>query len=256
MQIHDKEELFRKVFHFLSTLVLVMVCNGCFTSIANNICYRCHDDIQILERRGELSTDGESLSIHLKMRKDYCRDPFGIWKGSIEEEETHVYPLTNPEPHAERMRFSFFATNSNRCIIMRSFEVKDGKELAYNYVENADYNKLILPVLNEYVTGYEKVEKIFVHRDELPFLSRPYIIHGWSLLNDCEKLVIPYKLEDNVYHVYLPRKDIITPLKIPNKPNVSTYILGFILVPPAVLLDALTSPLQFIIVAPLMRVGK
>ena len=51
----------RKAFCFLVMLVLLMVCNGCFTEAAQRICYRCHDDIQIIERRGEVSNDGKRL---------------------------------------------------------------------------------------------------------------------------------------------------------------------------------------------------
>ena len=229
--------------------VLLMVCNGCFTSIANNICYRCHDDIQIIERRGELSNDGKSFSIHLKMRRDYCRDPFRIWKGSVEEEKTYVYPLASPGPNADRMRFSIYSDNWR--VRMVSFEVKDGKEVEDNFhVKNVDYNKLILPVYDRHVyDGYEKELVIGIDPNDLPFLSRPYIIRGWGI-NFSYKLVIPYKQEDNVYHVYLPRTDFITPLQIMNKPNTSTYILGFILTPPAICLDILTGPLQFILAAP------
>ena len=110
MQMYEKKGLVakaREMFQLLSMLVLLMVCNGCFTYTAESICLRCHDDIQIIERRGDLSNDQKSLSIHLKKRRDYCRDPFGIWKGSIVEEETHVYSLTRPESLADIQQFSF-----------------------------------------------------------------------------------------------------------------------------------------------------
>ena len=270
MQIHGKEEIFRKVrktFCFLAMFVLLMVCNGCFTSIANNICYRCHDDIQILERRGELSNDGESLSIHLKMRKDYCRDPFGIWKGSIEEEENHVYPLTSPESHVGLKQFSIVLDNNAQRISLQSFEVKDEKDAEYRDIFESDYNRLILPVLKQVMPVFERDGamddcSIRVHPDDFSFISRPFVyeyrrltdygmiqpivFRYWRYSPPNYRLVIPYKQEGNVCYVYLPKKSLITPSKVPNKPNTSTYILEFFFIPPAVILDVLTFPIQFI----------
>ena len=267
MQIHDKEELFRKVFHFLSTLVLLMVCNGCFTYYAESICLRCHDDIQIIERHGELSNDQKSLSIHLKRRRDYCRDPFGIWKGSIEEEETHVYPLTSPESHTGLKQFSVILDNNAERISCQHFEVKDEKEAECKDIFESDYNRLILPVLKQVMPVFEIDGamddcSMRIHPDDLPFISRPFVyeyrrltdygmIHPivfryWRDSPHYYRLVIPYKQESNVRYVYLPGKSLITPSKVPNKPNTSTYILEVLFIPPAVILDVLTFPIQFI----------
>ena len=248
-------------------LVLLMVCNGCFTSIANNICYRCHDDIQIIERHGELSNDQKSLSIHLKKRRDYCRDPFGIWKGSIEEEETHVYPLTSPESHTGLKQFSVILDNNAERISCQHFEVKDEKDAERMDVLGADYNRLILPVLKQVMPVFEIDGamddcSMRIHPDDLPFISRPFVyeyrrltdygmIHPivfryWRDSPHYYRLVIPYKQESNVRYVYLPGKSLITPSKVPNKPNTSTYILEVLFIPPAVILDVLTFPIQFI----------
>ena len=254
MQVHDKEERFRKVrtaFHFLAMLVLLMVCNGCFTSIANNICYRCHDDIQIIERHGELSNDQKSLSIHLKKRRDYCRDPFGIWKGSIEEEETHVYPLTRPESVANHKQFSVVLDTNAERISFQHLEVTDEKDAEHRDFFEADYNRLIFPVFNQVKPVFERVVAkddctICIHPDDLPFISRPFGSNYWYYSPPKYRLVIPYKLEGNVCYVYLPKKGLITPSKVRNKPNTSAYILEIFLKTPAVLLDVVTFPIQFI----------
>lgn len=254
--------------------VLLMVCNGCFTYVAESICYRCHDDIQIIERRGELSNDGKSLSIHLKKRKDYCRDPFGIWKGSVEEEETYEYPLTSPEPKAERMQFSIVLDNNcTQRVSMQHLEVKDEKETDGKDVIEADYNRLILPVFEQVKPMVEMEGKkddctICIHPDDLQFLSHPFVYKYWGnypyyesdipynhfsygirFRHPYSRLVIPYKQENGTCYIYLPRKGVIDPSKMPNKPNISTRILQVLLIPPAVLLDALTFPLQAIYVA-------
>jgi hypothetical protein len=244
----------RKAFCFLVMLVLLMVCNGCFTEAAQRICYRCHDDIQIIERRGEVSNDGKSLSIHLKKRKDYCRDPFGIWKGSVEEEETYAYPLTSPEPKAERMQFSIVLdSNCTQRVSMQHLEVKDERETDDKDVIEADYNRLILPVFEQIKTIVEIEGKkddciIRIHPDDLPYLSHPFVYKYWGYYPYYYRLVIPYKKEDDVCHVYLPKKGLIVPSKMPNKPNISTHILGTFFKPLAVLLDVLTFPLQAIYV--------
>ena len=254
MQVHDKEERFRKVrkaFHFLSMLVLLMMGNGCFTSIANNICYRCHDEIQIIERRGELSNDGESLSIHLKKRRDYCRDPFGIWTGSIVEEKTHVYSLTRPESLADMKQFSVVLDNHAERISFQHLEVMDEKDAECRDVFDADYNRLIFPVFNQVKLVFERVVAndectIRIHPDDLTFISRPFVYNYWYSSPPNYRLVIPYKQVGNVCYVYLPRKGLITPSKVPDKPNTSTYILEILFIPPAVILDVLTFPIQFI----------
>ena len=241
----------RSVFHFLSMLVLLMVCNGCFTYNAESICLRCHDDIQIIERHGELLSDQKSLSIHLKKRRDYCRDPFGIWKGSIVEEENHVYPLTSPESHAGLKQFSVILDNHAERISFQHFEVKDEKDAECGDVFEADYNRLIFPVFNQVKLVFERVVAndectIRIHPDDLPFISRPFVYNYWYSSPPNYRLVIPYKQVGNVCYVYLPRKGLITPSKVRNKPNTSAYILEIFLKTPAVLLDVLTFPIQFI----------
>ncbi len=270
MQVHEIKVFCRnagKILRFLAMLVLLMACNGCFTYVAESICYRCHDDIQIIERHGELSNDQKSLSIHLKKRRDYCRDPFGIWKGSIEEEETHVYPLTSPESHTGLKQFSVILDNNAERISCQHFEVKDEKDAERMDVLGADYNRLILPVLKQVMPVFEIDGamddcSMRIHPDDLPFISRPFVyeyrrltdygmIHPivfryWRDSPHYYRLVIPYKQESNVRYVYLPGKSLITPSKVPNKPNTSTYILEVLFIPPAVILDVLTFPIQFI----------
>ena len=239
------------VIHLLSMLVLLMVCNGCFTYYAESICLRCHDDIQIIERHGELSNDQKSLSIHLKKRRDYCRDPFGIWKGSIVEEKTHVYSLTRPESLADMKQFSVVLDNHAERISFQHLEVMDEKDAECRDVFDADYNRLIFPVFNQVKLVFERVVAndectIRIHPDDLPFISRPFVYNHWYSSPPNYRLVIPYKLEGNVCYVYLPRKGLVTPSNVPNKPNTSAYILEVFLIPPAVILDVLTFPVQFI----------
>ena len=241
------------VIQLLSMLVLLMVCNGCFTYTAESICQRCHDDIQIIERHGELSNDQKSLSIHLKKRRDYCRDPFGIWKGSIVEEENHVYPLTSPESLADIQRFSFILDNNAERISFQHFEVKDEKDAECGDVFEADYNRLIFPVVKQVKPVFEGVVAkdectICIHPDDLPFIFRPFVYNYWYSSPPNYRLVIPYKQVGNVCYVYLPRKGLVTPPNVRNKPNTSAYILEVLFIPPAVILDVLTFPIQFIYV--------
>ena len=255
MQVHEIQIFCRnarKAFCFLAMFVLLMVCNGCFTYVAESICYRCHDDIQIIERRGEVSNDGKRLSIYLKKRTDYCRDPFGIWKGSIEEEGTYEYPLTSPEPHAVLKQFPVVLDDN--CTLrasMQPLEVKNGKEAEAKEVNDADYNPLILPLLQQVEPVFEihgqKNDTIRIHPDDLPFLSRPFVYKYWGYYS-CYKLVIPYKQENGIYYMYLPKKGLISPSKMPKKPNIGTQILKTLLIPPAMLLDVLTFPVQAIYV--------
>ncbi|MBR5839691.1 MAG: hypothetical protein IKZ84_14210, partial [Victivallales bacterium] len=166
-------------------------------------------------------------------------------------EKTHVYSLTNPESLADIQRFSFILDNNAERISFQHLEVTDEKEAEHRDVFDADYNRLIFPVFNQVKLVFERVVAndectIRIHPDDLPFISRPFVYNYWYSSPPNYRLVIPYKQESNVRYVYLPRKSLITPSKVPDKPNMSTYILEILFIPPAVILDVLTFPIQFI----------
>ena len=119
-----------KLFFFPSLLILLLLCNGCFTYGTTRFCGRMHNEIQILERRGELSNDGQHLIVHMKKQTNYCRDPFKIWRGSFVEESTHVYSLTTPEPDALRKEFLIILDEHRMIqrIQLQNYEIKNGEE--------------------------------------------------------------------------------------------------------------------------------
>ena len=265
MQIHGKEEIFRKVrktFCFLAMFVLLMVCNGCFTYSAIGFCDQCGNDIRIIERQGKLSEDGKSLSVYLKKRTDYCRDPFGIWKGSKIEESTHVYPLTKPEPNSIQKEFlvMFYDQTSER-VRLHGFETKYEHETIGKTQGVVDYDRLVLPVFHIYpmtprAGSNDNYSTIRIRPDDFHYLSHPFV---WLSLNVYKHntLVIPYKLEDNICYAYLPKENLIGTKKIIGKPNLSRYMWKVVFIPPSVVLDIVTSPVQAVLIPiAMMGMGK
>ena len=140
-----------KPFVFLVMLVLLMVCNGCFTHGAILFCDQCGDNIRIIERRGEVSEGGESLTVYLKKQTDYCRDPFGLWNGSKIEESSHVYSLTKPEPNSIQKEFlvMLYDKTSER-VRLHGFETKYEHKTIGKTQGVVDYDRLVLPAFHIY----------------------------------------------------------------------------------------------------------
>ena len=67
MRTHEIEV--KIVFFFPFILILLLFCNGCFTWETTKFCGRMHNEIHILERHGELSNDGQHLTVHIKNKR-------------------------------------------------------------------------------------------------------------------------------------------------------------------------------------------
>lgn len=265
MQVHEIQLFYRndrKAFCFLVMFVLLMACNGCFTHSAILFCDKCSDDIRIIERQGKLSEDGKSLSVYLKKRTDYCRDPFGIWKGSKIEESTHVYPLTKPEPNSIQKEFlvMFYDQTSER-VRLHGFETKYEHETIGKTQGVVDYDRLVLPAFHIYpmtprAGSNDNYSTIRIRPDDFHYLSHPFV---WLSLNVYKHntLVIPYKLEDNICYAYLPKENLIGMKKLIGKPNLSRYMWKVVFIPPSVVLDIVTSPVQAVLIPiAMMGMGK
>ena len=127
--------VFQLAIRLLIMLGMLLACSGCFQALTEDITDRCYDDIRIVERRGRISEDGKSLSIYQKKRTDYHRDPFGLWKGSFEEETSHTYPLDTPEPGAVLQDFDFTSREgySWRHVHRLPLEIKNAETTELDY---------------------------------------------------------------------------------------------------------------------------
>ena len=240
--------VFQLAIRLLIMLGMLLACSGCFQALTEDITDRCYDDIRIVERRGRISEDGKSLSIYQKKRTDYHRDPFGLWKGSFEEETSHTYPLDTPEPGAVLQDFDFTPREGYtlRHVYRLPLEIKntespdeaeDGRGvtflpavLVYNKKRPGLHDSHPIPIFDLYP-------------DDIHLLSGPFV---WLALQpyDDNVLVIPYKMEGNICHAYLAKEALVGQPEMLHKPNLTSKILTVILIPPAFVLDVVTSPIQ------------
>ena len=242
----------RKLFFFSSLLILLLLCNGCFTYETTRFCGRMHNEIQILERRGELSNDGQYLIVHMKKQTNYCRDPFKKWRGSFVEESTHVYSLTTPEPDALRKEFLIILDEHRMIqrVQLQNYEIKNGEESTIEQNDEVNLGRLILPAFYIYPRNREGTSDIYstlsIHPDDIHFLSHPFVWKRFGLEKN-NTLVIPYKQEDNIIYAYCPKEDLIGPKKHRMQETLGAWALWAVLMPPAVVLDVVTFPVQGVI---------
>lgn len=231
----------------IAILALSLCCCGCFSHRAELYCYDFREHSHILEKRGELAPDGKNFTVHLKKRIDYRRISFGKFDGSVEQSVSHEYSLTRPEPDAKRLVLKLEPSPVNRCRIIKMNT--SGHLLA----KEANYNLLHLPEIycsysmmsylrNPKIKESSEQFLIHIHPDDIPLLTKPILLpggHTW--------LAIPYKMDGNLCHFYIPKEDLVTEFG-ENVPNGSQTVMRIILMPPAIVLDILTSPVQICII--------
>lgn len=219
-------------------LLILLFCCGCFTMRVDDFCERCYEDTYILERRCEWSQDGESFTVHCRKRIDFCRDPFKINTGSEEIAMSHTYSLTTPEPNAKFYRLKFVPDiNGRRIGVSGAFvDIKDG--WTHSYGKEVDYDRLALPIILPGPLDSSQVT-IHVHPDDLQLFQKPFLVHSI--------LAIPYKMEGNLCHFYVPNENLVSERNGWHRPNAPQKTLKLLLKPPAAILDIITSPVQFCI---------
>ncbi len=234
----------------LAILLLSLCCCGCFSDRAELYCEKYKDRTNILEKRGELAPDGKNFTVHLRKRMDYRRISFGEFDGSVEQSVSHEYSLTRPEPDAKRLVLKLDPSAENRC---RMFQVNKS---GWHFVKEVDYSLLDLPFIEcnsysmELYENYPKIKEsseqllIRIHPDDIPLLMKPFL---FKLGFYHRSLAIPYKMDGNLCHFYIPKEDLATEYD-KSTPNGSQTVMRIILMPPAIVLDILTSPVQICII--------
>ena len=243
----------KQIIRALLMLGMLLACSGCFQQMAENITDQCYDDVRIVERRGRISENGKNLTIYQKKRTDYRRDPLGLWKGSFEEETTHTYPLDAPPKGAVLQDFDFTYREGYepwRVVHRLLLDVKNSE--SSDAAEDGQVVTFLpaIPMYNGKKPGTPDRHPIPIFDiapDDIQLLSSgPFV---WNALQryDDNALVIPYKMEGNICHAYLVKEKLVNPPGMLHKPNLANKILRAILVPPAFVLDVVTSPVQIVI---------
>ena len=236
-----------------SMLLLLLLCNGCFTTGVSDLCGRIHNEIEVLERRGEVSNDGQHLEVYLKKQTTYCRPPFR--KRRVVEESTHVYSLTTPEPGALQKEFLLsLKDDKGQRIHLQSYEITDGQdeitdgqETAIGQNEEVNLGRLILPRVVIYPCRREGTRDIYstlsIHPDDAHFLTQPFVWESFHWYQD-NTLVIPYQQEGDILKAYCPKEDLIGPKQHRVQETIGAWALFAVLTPPALVLDVVTFPVQ------------
>ena len=234
-------------------MLLWAFCSGCFTGAVDSFCDRCHEDVHILERRCEWSEDGKTLAVYCRKRIDYCYDPFRLFAGSKEESTTHIYSLTTPGPDDKLCCWLLVPTTQKRQLRVGYdsydfLEVKEGKEFEPEQLlrNKVDYNHLLLPSIQppsyQWAENLPETYSVIVHPDDLPLFQKPFLVSRGGCF-----LVIPYKIEENVCWFYVPKDQFFSGTDHYNISTTSQSVFKTLLMPPAIVLDVITSPIQFCI---------
>ena len=244
----------KQILWTLLMLGMLLACSGCFQQMAKNITDQCYDDVRIVKRRGRISEDGKNLTIYQKKRTYYHRDPLGLWKGSFDEETTHTYPLDAPPKGAVLQDFDFTYRKGYESILRHVHHLLlDVNNSGSPDAAEDGQTVVCLPALALY-TGKKPgtpdrhpIPIFAIAPADIQLLSSgPFV---WDALQryDDNALVIPYKMEGNICHAYLVKEKLVNPPGMLHKPNLANKILRAILVPPAFVLDVVTSPVQIVI---------
>ena len=240
----------RKAFGFLAMLVLLLLCSGCFCSmVVYNCDENCHEEIIILERRVDFSQDGKSLSVYLKKQTTSRRDPFGNprdpvgkWQKVSVEEANHTYSLTSPEANAVLKKFRVIP--NTEVPVWWRFYMQD---FGFPHATRSSAGTFLPLLIRKSEAAGTGFQTLFIHPDDFEYLSGPFVLGSFDIAGRYElSLMIPYKQEGDYYYAYSPKEDLIgVPIKT-RRPNASRTVWKVVLLPPAFVLDVVTSPLQVV----------
>ena len=225
----------------LAMVLLSLSCCSCITYSTGKFCNRCLEMTKIIDQHGYLSQDGTSFTINSKWRTEYRNNPFQKQLKSFVQEATHTYSLVTPERDGKLCCWTIIPSNTaHRFAASYSRELNPTKNNPVD-ISQINYNALIIPELYlPYSSSYAKKRITQIHPDDIPLLSKPFFI-----INDAGgKLAIPYNFKDNICYFYLPKEDIVYSNKFIVKQTTSNILLKTVLIPPAIVLDIVSMPIQ------------
>ena len=238
-----------KNLHLFAMAVLCLTCCGCcFSNKAQDFCNRCYSykTTQIIARNGRLSQDGTTFTVYSHKLID--PDPYKHLADYIKYETTHVYSMTSPEPNGKLCQFTLVPSINTKRLNVNTFGLPEN--INFRYSKTLDYSRLTLPVLT--LPHYSRKCAISIHPDDAIYFSKPFIIY----CKDDYILAIPYKMENNICHFYIPKEDLVTENICTETSNLGNIVLKIVLMPPAVVLDVITSPIQLTILVHDVLKGK
>jgi hypothetical protein len=221
---------------------------GCCTIYTRGECGKCVKNSWHIERDGSFSAEDKTMSITATSRKRYQYMPFTDWAFlSKPQKESATYSLTSPPDDAELFQWEVIPTNNTTWQFdKRSWDIPQ--------LPVEDSNAFILPVLHpkqnqndspqkyQLHTQNSSVTTVFIHSDEIDYFSKPFLLLSPK---NRFKLLIPYKIEDNLYYLYSPKDSGIL-FNDTGKLNFAGAFWTVLLIPPACVLDIVLSPFEIL----------
>jgi hypothetical protein len=229
----------RKLRLFVLAILCLTCCGCCFSDRTQDFCNRRYSckTTQIIARNGRLSQDGTTFTVYSHKLID--PDPNQHLADYIKYETTHVYSMTSPEQNGKLCQFTLVPYINTKHLNVNTFGLTEN--INYCNSKTLDYSSLTLPVL--ILPHYSRKCAISIHPDDASYFFKPFIIY----CKDDYILAIPYKMENNICHFYIPKEDLVTENIYTKTSNIGNILSKVVLMPPAVILDVITSPIQFIV---------
>ena len=224
---------------FALAILCLTCCGCCFSDRTQDFCNRRYSckTTQIIARNGRLSQDGTTFTVYSHKLID--PDPNQHLADYIKYETTHVYSMTSPEQNGKLCQFTLVPSINAKHLNVNTFGLIEN--INYCNSKTLDYSSLTLPVL--ILPHYSRKCAISIHPDDASYFFKPFIIY----CKDDYILAIPYKMENNICHFYIPKEDLVTENIYTKTSNIGNILSKVVLMPPAVILDVITSPIQFIV---------
>ncbi|MBQ6474213.1 MAG: hypothetical protein IJJ33_19660 [Victivallales bacterium] len=250
----------KKCLWLFAAMLMTLLWSGCCTVRTNKFCDNCYKRCEVVERRGNLSEDGKTFSLYCKTRLEYRHNPFTKKVKFKEKENTFVFPLTAPAKEQDKRTLMLILSPSLKVssleILHYGINAQHNKDANNRQTrDNVDYNQLDLPLFRRYgrcvgTRGgngiYKYDEPIRVRPEDLHVFAKPFVIQEIPV-DPRPRLALPYLMEDNVCHYYLAPDEsslLRTSWVMSSLPG---NLMRMVLLPPAVVVDVITSPIQLVI---------
>ncbi len=265
-----------RVMRIIMLLLTALLCGGCISGFVNGeINDSFHYETCIIDRHGELSEADGIFRIDIKKqitknthpfmtlvgipRQFFCFDPYERqehrkkFMESTEVQETYLLSLENPPKDGLMYKWTLVPDENVKLMPKWSLGMRNQSDInsvngrADSFMYDVDYKTLVLPLAVpeadwrkvSAVSGQSGEFRFHVHPKDLKLLSKPFVV----CKDSGYVLAVPYRNENGIFFFYtLKDDDDITPQFI--RYNRTNVIIKAVLLPPTIVLDIVTCPVQ------------
>ena len=264
-----------RVVSIIMLLFAALLCGGCISGTMNgeiNDIFRY--ETHVIDRHGELSEADGGFRIDVKKRITKNNHPFSSLAGiprriyrrlfygesfgeertSLEVQDTHLLPLGKPPKDALLYKWTLVPDENVKLMPKWSLGMRNQKDISNvngrsdSFMYDVDYKTLVLPLAvpgavwrkASSASGRSEGFGFHVHPKDADLLSKPFMV----VADSGYVVAVPYRNENGSLFFYALKDDDEITRQYVRRYRHSNVMAKAVLLPPAIVLDIVTCPVQ------------